>query len=169
MKLHSNPWLRTAYARLWVRAKSIYGEPLWVAVNVGFPFFTSFSFTMVYRAYGLGAYAGFAILGGVMISFGQRSMVNGKPVQLGQAGRTLRNLHQFSRTHHSHTGRDVSRRDLRHRTIRGNGGSSRLGYFRSTDPSLLASSCSRLLSDPCVSLRDGHGPIFPLLGLWSRG
>jgi len=40
-----------------------------VAVNVGFPFFTSFSFTMVYRAYGLGAYAGFAILGGVMISF----------------------------------------------------------------------------------------------------
>ncbi len=69
MKLHSNPWLRTAYARLWVRAKSIYGEPLWVAVNVGFPFFTSFSFTMVYRAYGLGAYAGFAILGGVMISF----------------------------------------------------------------------------------------------------
>src|SRR5438132_8008078 len=69
MKLHSDPWLRTAYARLWVRAKSIYGEPLWVAVNVGFPFFTSFSFTMVYRAYGLGAYAGFAILGGVMISF----------------------------------------------------------------------------------------------------
>ena len=40
-----------------------------MAVNVGFPFFTSFSFTMVYRAYGLGAYAGFAILGGVMISF----------------------------------------------------------------------------------------------------
>jgi ABC-2 type transport system permease protein len=69
MKLHSTPWLRTAYARLWVRAKSIYGEPLWVAINIGFPFFTSFSFTMVYRAYGLGSYAGFAILGGVMISF----------------------------------------------------------------------------------------------------
>jgi ABC-2 type transport system permease protein len=69
MKLHSNPWLRTAYARLWVRAKSIYGEPLWVAVNVGFPFFTSFSLTMVYRAYGLASYTGFAILGGVMISF----------------------------------------------------------------------------------------------------
>ncbi len=57
------------YARLWVRAKSIYGEPLWVAVAVGFPFFSSFAFTMVYRAYGLGAYAGFAILGGVMVSF----------------------------------------------------------------------------------------------------
>ena len=69
MKLHSNPWLRTAYARLWVRAKSIYGEPLWVAVNVGFPFFTSFSLAMVYRAYGLASYTGFAILGGVMISF----------------------------------------------------------------------------------------------------
>src|SRR6266700_291740 len=69
MKLHSNPWLRTAYARLWVRAKSIYGEPLWVAVNIGFPFFTSFSLTMVYRAYGLASYTGFAILGGVMISF----------------------------------------------------------------------------------------------------
>ncbi len=53
MKLHSNPWLRTAYARLWVRAKSIYGEPLWVAVNIGFPFFTSFSLTMVYRAYAM--------------------------------------------------------------------------------------------------------------------
>src|SRR5712692_931370 len=69
MKLHSNPWLRTAYARLWVRAKSIYGEPLWVAVNIGFPFFTSFSLTMVYRAYGLNSFTGFAILGGVMISF----------------------------------------------------------------------------------------------------
>ena len=57
------------YARLWVRTKSIFGEPLWVAVAVGFPFFTSFSFTMVYRAYGLGAYSGFAILGGVMVSF----------------------------------------------------------------------------------------------------
>ena len=69
MNLDINPWLRTAYARLWVRAKSIYGEPLWVAVNIGFPFFTSFSLTMVYRAYGLGAFSGFAILGGVMISF----------------------------------------------------------------------------------------------------
>jgi len=52
-----------------VRAKSIYGEPLWVAVNVGFPFFTSFSFAMVYRAYGLSAGSGFAVLGGVMVSF----------------------------------------------------------------------------------------------------
>src|SRR5260370_37468759 len=69
MKLHSNPWLRTAYARLWVRAKSIYGEPLWVAVNIGFPFFTSFSLTMAYRAYGLNSFTGFAILGGVMLSF----------------------------------------------------------------------------------------------------
>ena len=69
MKVHSNTWLRTAYARLWVRAKSIYGEPLWVAVNIGFPFFTSFSLTMVYRAYGLNSFTGFAILGGVMISF----------------------------------------------------------------------------------------------------
>ncbi|HZY47484.1 MAG TPA: ABC transporter permease [Candidatus Bathyarchaeia archaeon] len=69
MRLHSNPWLRAMYGRLWVRTKSIYGEPLWVAINVGFPFFTSFSFTMVYRAYGLGSYAGFAILGGVMVSF----------------------------------------------------------------------------------------------------
>lgn len=57
------------YARLWVRTKSIYGEPLWVAATIGFPFFASFSFTMVYRAYGLGSYAGFAILGGIMVSF----------------------------------------------------------------------------------------------------
>ncbi len=68
MKL-SGLWIRTMYARFWVRVRSIYGEPLWVAVNVGFPFFSSFSFTMVYRAYGLGSYAGFAILGGVMVSF----------------------------------------------------------------------------------------------------
>src|SRR2546427_636822 len=65
-------------------------------------------------------------------------MVNGKPVQLGQAGWTIRDLHQFSCAYHGDTGRDVSRRDLRHGAIRGNGGYSRMGYFRSTNPSFLA-------------------------------
>ncbi len=62
-------WLRTAYARMWVRTKSIYGEPLWVVVTIGFPLFTSLAMALLYRSTGLNSAVGFAVLGGVMISF----------------------------------------------------------------------------------------------------
>ncbi len=69
MSLQTNVWLRTVYARTWVRTKSIFGEPLWVVVGVGFPFFTSMALSLLYRSVGLGSATGFAILGGVMVSF----------------------------------------------------------------------------------------------------
>lgn len=69
MKGQPNLWLKATYARAWVRTKSIFGEPLWVAVNIGFPFFTSIALALLYRNAGLASGAGFAILGGVMVSF----------------------------------------------------------------------------------------------------
>lgn len=69
MNQRASIWLKTVYARTWVRTKSIYGEPLWVAVNVGFPFFTSLALSFLYTSVGLKAGIGFAFLGGVMVSF----------------------------------------------------------------------------------------------------
>ena len=69
MNQKANIWFKTVYARTWVRTKSIYGEPLWVAVNVGFPFFTSLALSLLYTSAGLKAGIGFAFLGGVMVSF----------------------------------------------------------------------------------------------------
>ncbi len=62
-------WFKTAYARMWVRTKSIYGEPLWIIVTIGFPLFTSLALSLLYRSTGLNNYVGFAVLGGVMVSF----------------------------------------------------------------------------------------------------
>lgn len=64
-----NLWIRTVYARAWIRLKSIYGEPLWLVVGVVFPLFTSFALAFLYTSSGSAALAGFAILGGVMVSF----------------------------------------------------------------------------------------------------
>ena len=69
MKAQTSLWLRTAYARMWVRTKSIYGEPLWVVVTVGFPLFSSMALSLLYLSSGVSRFIGFAILGGVMISF----------------------------------------------------------------------------------------------------
>src|SRR5713226_3435430 len=69
MNPRASIWLKTTYARAWVRTKSIYGEPLWVAVNIGFPFFTSIALALLYRSAGFSSGAGFAVLGGVMVSF----------------------------------------------------------------------------------------------------
>jgi ABC-2 type transport system permease protein len=63
------PWVRTMKGRAVVRIWSIFGEPLWVIVNVGFPILSSMALAILYRSTGLGEYTGFAILGGVMISF----------------------------------------------------------------------------------------------------
>jgi ABC-2 type transport system permease protein len=69
MNPRASIWIKTVYARTWVRTKSIYGEPLWVAVNVGFPFFTSLALSLLYSSAGLKSGIGFAFLGGVMVSF----------------------------------------------------------------------------------------------------
>ncbi len=69
MKVQLSLWLRTAYARMWVRTHSIFGEPLWIIVTIGFPLFTSLAMALLYRSTGLNSAVGFAILGGVMISF----------------------------------------------------------------------------------------------------
>lgn len=63
------PWARTMKARAVVRIWSVFGEPLWIVVNVGFPVLSSMALAILYLSAGLAAYTGFAILGGVMISF----------------------------------------------------------------------------------------------------
>ena len=63
------PWLRTMKARALVRLWSIFGEPLWVIVNMGFPVLSSLAFSILYLSIGAGSYVGFAVLGGVMVSF----------------------------------------------------------------------------------------------------
>src|SRR5205807_3939497 len=104
--------------------------------------------------------------GGYDFLLGQRAVVNGEPVQLGQTSWIVRNLHQFSCAHHCYPSRNVSWRDLRHGAVCGNGGTPWLDYFLSPNPPFLASSYPRLLSDPCISLRDGHGLVLSLLGIW---
>src|SRR5205809_492697 len=54
---------------MWVRTHSIFGEPLWIIVTIGFPLFTSLAMALLYRSTGLNSAVGFAVLGGVMISF----------------------------------------------------------------------------------------------------
>src|SRR3989442_10744789 len=44
---------------------------------------------------------------------GKCSLVDGRPVQLGQASRTIRNLYHLTRTHLSHTSGHVPRRGSR--------------------------------------------------------
>jgi len=69
MNLRANLWLKTAYARAWVRTMSMYGEPLWVIVTVGFPLFSMMGMSLLYSSAGATARIGFAILGGIMLSF----------------------------------------------------------------------------------------------------
>jgi ABC-2 type transport system permease protein len=56
-------------ARALVRLWSIFGEPLWIIVNMGFPVLSSLAFSLLYLSIGAGSYVGFAVLGGVMVSF----------------------------------------------------------------------------------------------------
>jgi ABC-2 type transport system permease protein len=56
-------------ARALVRLWSIFGEPLWIVVSMGFPVLSSFAMSILYYSIGAGSYVGFAVLGGVMVSF----------------------------------------------------------------------------------------------------
>ncbi len=69
MRFELRPWIRTMKARALVRILSQFGEPLWIVVNVGFPIFSSVALALLYESTGLSGYTGFAILGGIMISF----------------------------------------------------------------------------------------------------
>jgi ABC-2 type transport system permease protein len=62
-------WFRTMYSRAWVRVRSTYGEPLWVAVNLAVPLLSSLAMALLYGSTGLSRYTGFAILGGIMLAF----------------------------------------------------------------------------------------------------
>lgn len=62
-------WVRTMKGRAYVRIMSVYGEPLWIAVDVGFPFFSSLALALLYESAGMKSIVGFAILGGIMVSF----------------------------------------------------------------------------------------------------
>lgn len=67
--MEARPWLRTMKARAMVRLWSIFGEPLWIVVNLGFPVLSSLALSLLYVSAGLRSYTGFAILGGVMVAF----------------------------------------------------------------------------------------------------
>jgi len=69
MQTELNLWLRTMYSRAWVRVRSTYGEPAWLAVNLAVPLLSSSAMGLLYRSTGVGEYAGFAILGGIMLAF----------------------------------------------------------------------------------------------------
>ena len=69
MPLNINLWYRTMYSRAWVRFKSIYGEPMWVAINLAVPLLSSLAMALLYGSTGLTRYEGFAILGGVVLAF----------------------------------------------------------------------------------------------------
>jgi ABC-2 type transport system permease protein len=56
-------------ARALVRLWSIFGEPLWVVVSMGFPVLSSLALSLLYYSIGATSYIGFAVLGGVMVSF----------------------------------------------------------------------------------------------------
>jgi len=56
-------------ARALVRLWSIFGEPAWIIVSMGFPVLSSLALFLLYYSIGATGYVGFAILGGVMVSF----------------------------------------------------------------------------------------------------
>ena len=70
--MESSLWIKVMYARAWVRLKSMYGEPVWLLVGIGFPLFASFGFGYLYKSAapsGFSNLAIFAVLGGIMVSF----------------------------------------------------------------------------------------------------
>ncbi|QQG48990.1 MAG: ABC transporter permease [archaeon] len=64
-----SPWIRTMRARALVRLWSIFGEPLWIVVSMGFPVLSSLALSLLYYSIGAANYVGFAVLGGVMVAF----------------------------------------------------------------------------------------------------
>ncbi len=57
------------YGRTWVRVRSMYNEPLWLLIGIAFPLFTTFGLGFLYRSSGVGSIAGFAVIGGIAVSF----------------------------------------------------------------------------------------------------
>ena len=68
-RMSFSPWVRTMRARALVRLWSIFGEPLWIVVSMGFPVLSSLALSLLYYSIGASSYVGFAVLGGVMVSF----------------------------------------------------------------------------------------------------
>jgi len=69
LQINFNLWFKTMYSRAWVRVRSTFGEPAWLAVNLSVPLLSSLAMALLYGSVGLSKYTGFAILGGVMLAF----------------------------------------------------------------------------------------------------
>ncbi len=67
--MQSEAWVRTMKARALVRMWSIFGEPMWIIVSMGFPILSSLALYLLYYSIGATGYVWFAILGGVMVAF----------------------------------------------------------------------------------------------------
>ena len=67
--MRSDVWMRTMKARALVRMWSMFGEPLWIVVSMGFPILSSLALYLLYYSIGATGYVWFAILGGVMVAF----------------------------------------------------------------------------------------------------
>src|SRR2546425_12750856 len=100
---------------------------------------------------------------------GERSMVDGEPVQLGQTSGTLRNLHHLPRTDLSDTSRHVPRGDSRDRALSSDVPPPGLGVFHPPLKALLAWGISGFRFTSCFSFCVGMGPFFPLLAIGRRG
>jgi ABC-2 type transport system permease protein len=62
--------LRVVYARLWVRVRGEFREPLWVAADLIIPFLTLSAYIYLYRMLNAPLqFTGFVIIGGTMIAF----------------------------------------------------------------------------------------------------
>jgi len=62
--------LRAAYARMWVRLRGANRDPTALAAEIGLPILTIGAYVILYRAIGLPATAGAAVIvGGAMIAF----------------------------------------------------------------------------------------------------
>jgi len=108
MNLRANLWLKTAYARAWVRTMSMYGDHSGHSKQSASTVLHDGNEPTLLHA-GATARIGFAILGGIMLLvLGQRSMVDGEPVQLGQASRPIRDIHHIPRSDKRDTRRHVA-------------------------------------------------------------
>jgi len=62
-------WAKVVIARALIRVIAMYGDPLWILVNVGGPLLTSTALAFLYRFAGLPQFTGFAILGGGIAAY----------------------------------------------------------------------------------------------------
>src|SRR6266581_7460821 len=95
---------------------------------------------------------------------GQCSLVDGKPVHVGQTSRPLRGVHYLTRSNIGNPSRHVTWWCSGDRALRRIGSIDRLGPVQSPDKPLVASGPGRVHSDPGIVVRVGDGAVLTLLG-----